>query len=91
MILGLYPYLVVNSYDINLIQNIDDTHVSKQFWHNEMFKVIKPVKKYVYRIHTDGFITSRKVDVEVGTELGQWKTKEGSCEVVNANVVHWDT
>ena len=40
MILGLYPYLVVNSYDINLIQSIDDTHVSKQFWHNEMFKVI---------------------------------------------------
>jgi hypothetical protein len=40
MILGLYPYLVINSYDNNLIQSIDDTHVSKQFWHNEMFKVI---------------------------------------------------
>ena len=40
MILGLYPYLVINSYDINLIQNIDDTYVSKQFWHNEMYNVI---------------------------------------------------
>ena len=58
---------------------------------HEMFKVLKPIKKYVYRIHTDGFITSKDVaDVTVGTALGEWKTKEGSCEVVNANVVHWD-
>ena len=58
---------------------------------HEMYKVLKPIKKYVYRIHTDGFITSKDVaDVKVGTALGEWKTKEGSCEVVNANVVHWD-
>ena len=58
---------------------------------HEMYKVLKPIKKYVRRIHTDGFITSKDVaDVTVGDGLGEWKTKTGSCEVVNANVVHWD-
>ena len=57
----------------------------------EMYKVLKPIKKYVRRIHTDGFITSKDVaDVTVGDGLGEWKTKTGSCQVVNSNVVHWD-
>jgi len=58
---------------------------------HEMYMVLKPFKKYVKRIHTNGFITSKDVvDVTVGDCLGEWKTKKGSCEVVNANVVHWD-
>ena len=61
------------------------------FGRHEMYKVLKPIKKYVYRIHTDGFITSKDVaNVKVGTALGEWKTKVGPCTVVNANVVHWD-
>jgi len=34
--------------------------------------------------------TKDVADVTVGDGLGEWKTKKGSCEVVNANVVHWD-
>ena len=40
MILSILPYLVMESYETYPINNIHDTFVSKQFWHNEMFKVI---------------------------------------------------
>lgn len=40
MILSILPYLVMESYETYPINNINDTFVSKQFWHNEMFKVI---------------------------------------------------
>lgn len=40
MILSLLPYLIMESYDTTNIKNINDTFVSKQFWHNEMYNVI---------------------------------------------------
>ena len=43
-ILGLLPYLIMECYDSYNIKNINDTYISKQFWHNEMYQII--VKGY---------------------------------------------
>lgn len=40
MILSLLPYLIMESYDTIPINSINDTFVSEQFWHNEMYNVI---------------------------------------------------
>ena len=39
-ILALLPYLVVESLNDYPIEDIHDTFISKQFWHNEMAEVI---------------------------------------------------
>ena len=39
-ILAIIPYLVMESYNTYSIKSINDTFVSKQFWHNEMYKVV---------------------------------------------------
>ena len=39
-ILSILPYLIMESYTTYPINSIHDTHVSKQFWHNEMYNVI---------------------------------------------------
>ena len=97
-------HYAIKKYDIHDME--DDAEIMKKIFRfkyarfacfmtalgrHEMYKVIKPIKKYVYRIHTDGFITSKNVaSVTLGDGLGEWKTKKGSCDVVNANAVHWD-
>ena len=40
MILSLLPYLIIDSYEPKTIKNIQDTHISEQYWHNEMYQVI---------------------------------------------------
>ena len=53
----------------------------------EMYKIIKPIAKHVVRIHTDGFITDKKLkNINDQGQLGDLKY-EGyceNCEVVNA-------
>ena len=56
---------------------------------HKMYETINPIKAFVYRIHTDGFISSKPLDIDAGTELGEWKLKQGPCEVINANKVLW--
>ena len=43
-ILCILPYLIMECYDNQNIKDINDTFISKQFWHNEMYNVI--VKGY---------------------------------------------
>lgn len=56
-----------------------------------MYKTIKPIEKDVVRVHTDGFIGKKPLKgFYVGDKMGQWKLKEGSCDVENACIVKWD-
>ena len=56
-----------------------------------MYPTFKAVEQDVYRVHTDGVVLSKKVDLPLGHGIGEWKVeKEGPCEVVNANVVEWE-
>ena len=56
-----------------------------------MYKTIKPIEKDVVRVHTDGFISKKPLKgFDVGDKMGQWKLKEGSCDVENACIVKWD-
>lgn len=51
----------------------------------KIFQIIKPHAQYVKRIHTDGFIASKKLDIKTGTNIGDLKY-EGYCsdvEIVN--------
>ena len=58
-ILSLLPYLIMESYTTYPINTICDTHVSKQFWHNEMYEVIADgykhnfTKKYIDRLNKE--------------------------------------
>lgn len=57
----------------------------------QMYLTFKDVQQDVYRVHTDGVVLSKKVDLPLGHGVGEWKVeKEGPCEVVNANVVEWE-
>ena len=47
-ILCILPYLIMESYDSNYIKNINDTVVSKQYWHNEMYHIISKGYKHNY-------------------------------------------
>ena len=38
--MGILCYVGLNSLDDKKISNINDTHVSRQFWHNEMYKSV---------------------------------------------------
>lgn len=43
----------------------------------KMANVIRPIKEHILRIHTDGFLTTKKLkDLDFGDELGQWKTSK---------------
>ena len=58
-----------------------------RYW---MYKTVKPIKKYVYRIHTDGFICSGKIKgLDISNKMGDWKIKSGPCEIVTAHKIHW--
>ena len=50
MILSLLPYLIIDSYEPKTIKNIQDTYISEQFWHNEMYQVIDEGYKHQFSI-----------------------------------------
>ena len=58
-ILSILPFLVMESYETYPIKSIYDTHISNQFWHNEMYNIIingyqhKFSKKYINRINKE--------------------------------------
>lgn len=56
-----------------------------------MFKELHPFKDSIHRIHTDGFIADRKLDLKLSTKLGGWKIeKQGKCRIKNSKHVEWD-
>lgn len=55
-----------------------------------MYLHLRNVEQYVKRIHTDGFISSRKLKLQFGDEWGQWKVeKQGDCKVIHVNSQEW--
>lgn len=52
-----------------------------------MYLTFKDVAENVFRVHTDGVVMSKKVDLPVGDGIGEWKRVHAR---VNANVVEWD-
>ena len=58
-ILSILPYLLMESYNTKNINSIYDTHISKQYWHNEMYNVIIDgynhnfSKKYIENINNE--------------------------------------
>lgn len=56
-----------------------------------MFKELMPFKDSIHRIHTDGFIADRKLDLKLSTKLGGWKIeKQGKCRIKNSKHVEWE-
>lgn len=56
-----------------------------------MFKELHPFKDSIHRIHTDGFIADRKLDLKLSTKLGGWKIeKQGKCRIKNSKHVEWE-
>ena len=56
----------------------------------KMKQYMKPHLKSIKRIHTDGFICNKLIDIEMGNGLGKFKMMIGRCRIVHANKVIWD-
>ena len=55
-----------------------------------MYEVVKPIKDDIVRIHTDGFISNKRIKgLDIGEDLGQWKLTKGVCMIESACVVRW--
>ena len=48
---------------------------------SELSQAIEPHLKYIKRVHTDGFLSKKKLDIKTGSNLGDLKYK-GYCENV---------
>lgn len=57
----------------------------------KLLKLIEPIKKDIIRVHTDGFITTKKQSFNLDNKLGGLKLeKSGPCIVYNANKVEFN-
>ena len=74
--LGLLPYLVIESLDDYPIENIKDTYISKQFWHNEMANVI--MKGYKHQF-SENYI--KKINHEFKLDIEYTKNKLSSDQL----------
>lgn len=55
-----------------------------------MFQQLQKHHKNIKRVHTDGFISQKKLKMDVGTEIGEWKVEhEGQCSIRSAVRVEW--
>ena len=64
-ILSILCYVGLNSLDDKKISNINDTHVSRQFWHNEMYKsVINGYKMEFDNIYIKNIENEFKIKLE---------------------------
>lgn len=55
-----------------------------------MYKQLSNVQQYVQRIHTDGFISNKRLKLDFGPEWGQWKLeKKGKCQIHHVNSQDW--
>jgi hypothetical protein len=52
-------------------------------------KIIQPYEKYIKRVHTDGFISSRCLPLQLSSELGGIKSEGYSymCNIMNCNKI----
>ena len=42
-------------------------------------------------VNTDGFISTKKLDLEIGNNFGQWKIKnKGTATIHNSNMINWN-
>lgn len=55
-----------------------------------MSDTMQPHRDHIYRIHTDGFITDKVIDLPLSRDLGKWKIEhKGNCIISNACKVEW--
>lgn len=56
----------------------------------KMFQLLEQHKHHIKRVHTDGFISKKKLKMDVGSEIGQWKVEhQGKCSIHSAVRVEW--
>lgn len=55
-----------------------------------MYDQVKQHASSIVRIHTDGFISTKRLAMPIGDRIGQWKVeKQGSCKVIHVNKQEW--
>lgn len=56
----------------------------------KMFQLLEQHQHHIKRVHTDGFISIKKLEMDVGSEIGQWKVEhQGKCSIHSAVRVEW--
>ena len=60
------------------------------FARRKMYQHLLPFQQHVHRVHTDGVIVDKPVDLPIGAKMGEWKIEhEGRCVIHNVNNVTW--
>lgn len=60
------------------------------FGRRTMFQQLQKYRQHICRVHTDGFVSEKKLKMEMGREIGQWKLEhEGRCHIRSAVHVEW--
>lgn len=55
-----------------------------------MFQQLYKHQHHIQRVHTDGFISKKKLKMHIGSEIGEWKVEhEGQCSIRSAVRVEW--
>ena len=55
-----------------------------------MYDSLKDVREHVFRVHTDGFVVDKELDLKMGDGLGRYKlAHEGTAVIHNNNFVDW--
>lgn len=57
----------------------------------KMTNTMYPHRDHIHRVHTDGFICDTKLDLDFGTDIGQWKIERSGKCIINNNTPKWIT
>lgn len=56
-----------------------------------MFHQLHKYEKHIKRIHTDGFVADKELDLTISEEMGGWKIeKQGDVRIENINKLVWN-
>ena len=55
-----------------------------------MYSTLRDHRDSVYRVHTDGLIVDKKMDLKMSKQMGHWKLANAATVVIhNSNFVDW--
>lgn len=56
----------------------------------KMTELFYPHNKHIHQFHTDGCVSDKEIDLDIGPNLGQFKLdNSGKCQINHCNNVIW--
>ena len=52
-----------------------------------MYSTLKDHQDHVYRVHADGFIVDKKMDLKISKQMGHWKLANAGTVVIHIPIL----